>query len=88
MSDLFADNLCDRCLNECKAIRPIAACKSYYNPARRQFDWRCRICNKKVPHLHILCLEHATWLNLLQRNFDFLGLMSKMRDITRRYKLK
>lgn len=73
-------SLCNRCLNDCKSIRSISACRSYYNPARRQFDWRCRICNKKVPKLKKLCLEHQTWLFLLQKTFGFLGLISRFRD--------
>ena len=75
------NSLCDRCLNDCKPMRPIIACKSYNNPARRQFDWRCRICNKKTPKLRVMCIEHQAWLLLIIRNFGFLGLASKMRDI-------
>ena len=81
----MSDNLCDRCLNTCKCGRSIGACRSYNNPARRQFDYRCMICNKKVPKLHKLCMEHNAWLNLLTNVFGYsgmLGLMSKMRDIT------
>jgi len=80
-------NLCDRCLNTCKCDRPISACRDYNNPARRQFDWRCNICNKKVPRLHKLCLEHTAWLLLLQKIFGIsgmLGLMPRLRDIIKR----
>ena len=78
------ESLCDICLEDCKASKPISACRGYNNPARRQFDWRCRICNKRVPNFHKLCLEHNAWLGLLQKTFGLLGLMSKLRDILRR----
>ena len=81
------DNLCDKCLNDCKAIRPISICHSYNNPNWRQIDTRCRICNKKIPHYHKLCNEHNAWGLLLQKTFGIggmFGLIPKMRDIIKR----
>jgi len=80
-------NLCNRCLNDCKSIRSISTCRNYNNPARRQFDWRCRICNKRVPAMHRLCLEHEAWLLLIQKLFGIggmMGIIPKFREIIRK----
>jgi len=76
-------NLCDRCLNDCKSTIPISICRDYNNPTRRQFDWRCRICNKRVPAMRRLCFEHEVWLSLIKRLFGMMGIIPKFREIIR-----
>jgi len=74
-------SVCNNCLNNCKCIRPIVFCHNYYNPNKRQIDYRCKICNKKIPKYQKLCLEHQSWLKLIQNTFGFFGLMSKFREL-------
>ena len=79
-------NVCDKCLNDCKCNTPISCCNNYRNPNWRQFDWRCRICKKKVPNRASLCTVCSAWHNLLRR---FGGLhfscLSSFRENIRKY---
>ena len=76
-------SVCDKCLNDCKC--QCSCCNNYNNPNHRQFDYRCRVCNKKVPKLRKLCQICNAWLGILQRYFSILGIIPSFRSAIRKY---